>query len=96
MDAENTVNNTNFTFGSVEVTDLTIDSYDYIDIAGAYSIDTDIANFTIRGGVNNVFDDDPPILGADIGVGVYISGNTFPQNYDVLGMYWYITLAADF
>jgi outer membrane receptor protein involved in Fe transport len=96
VDNENTVDNSNFAFGQAEQTDLKIDSYNYIDLAGSYVFDTDLADFTIRAGINNVFDDDPPILGADISVNVYISGNTFPQNYDVLGRYWYVTLSADF
>jgi outer membrane receptor protein involved in Fe transport len=96
LDLDATVDNPNFAFGQFEATDVKIDSYDYIDLAGAYALDTDFADFTFRLGINNLFDDDPPILGADTSIPVYISGNTFPQSYDVLGRYWYVTASMAF
>lgn len=93
---ENTVNNSNFAFGQWEATDEKIKAYNYLDLNGTYVWDTEITTLTFRAGVNNVTDEEPPILGQDISVSVYISGNTFPQNYDVLGRYWFLQLQADF
>ena len=96
VDNDATVNNPNFSFGQFEATDEKIDSFNYIDLAGTYVWDTDLTNMTFRVGVQNVTDEAPPILGQDISVSVYVSGNTFPQNYDVLGRYWFVNLTAEF
>jgi outer membrane receptor protein involved in Fe transport len=43
---------------------------------------------TLRLGVNNIFDKDPPIIGASTLPGPPAgNGNTFPQVYDSLGRY---------
>jgi iron complex outermembrane receptor protein len=93
---ENTVENSNFAFEQFERTDALIDSYDYLDLAGTYVWDTDLTTLTFRVGVNNVTDEAPPILGQDVSVSVYVSGNTFPQSYDVLGRYWFVNFTAEF
>ncbi|WP_100658164.1 TonB-dependent receptor plug domain-containing protein [Alteromonas flava] len=59
-----------------------IDAYDYIDLFGSYQINDYI---TLTAGVDNLFDDDPPALGNQIGDTSSNSGNTFPSNYDTLG-----------
>ena len=44
--------------------------------------------FTLRGGVNNVFDTDPPLIDStNIGIASppFGNGNTFPGVYDSLG-----------
>ena len=96
VDNENKVNNPNFSFGTIEATDARIKAYNYIDLAASYQWDTDLTDMTFRLGVNNVTDEEPPILGQDISVSVYVSGNTFPQSYDVLGRYWFFSIQADF
>ncbi|MFN3229029.1 MAG: TonB-dependent receptor domain-containing protein [Asticcacaulis sp.] len=75
-------------------TDLKIGAYNYVDLSASMSI---MDNYTIRGGINNVFDRDPPIIGDGNGgpAGPY-NGNTFAQVYDVLGRYAYVTLTAKF
>ena len=45
----------------------------------------------LRLGVNNVFDKEPPIVGAPAA-----NGNTFPQVYDALGRYIYAGFTVDF
>jgi iron complex outermembrane recepter protein len=99
MDAvnnENTQNNSNFSYGAFENTDKGIDAQNYYDIAAQYQLDTRFADLTFRGGVNNVLDTDPPIFGQDISVAVYVNGNTFPQAYDTLGRYWFLSATAHF
>jgi len=56
----------------------TFDAMNYIDLSATYDIGEKIE---IYGGVNNVFDEDPPIVA---GFGGY--GNTFPATYDYAGM----------
>jgi iron complex outermembrane recepter protein len=45
----------------------------------------------LRLGVNNIFDKEPPIVGAPAA-----NGNTFPQVYDALGRYIYAGFTVDF
>ena len=45
----------------------------------------------LRLGVNNIFDREPPIVGAPAS-----NGNTFPQVYDALGRYLYAGFTVDF
>ncbi len=52
--------------------------------------------YTARIGVNNVFDQDPPLIGSHNLPAVIGSGNTFPQYYDALGRYMFINITADF
>jgi outer membrane receptor protein involved in Fe transport len=74
-----------------EITDGTGDgnhfgSYDYIDLAGLWDVSEDVA---LRVGVNNVFDDDPPIT-------TCCSGNTSAEAYDALGRYWFTGFSVKF
>jgi outer membrane receptor protein involved in Fe transport len=74
-------------------TDFRIPSFNYLDLAGSWAIRD---NLTMRVGVNNVFDKDPPLVGAGTCPAVFCSGNTFPQVYDALGRYAFVGLTADF
>jgi len=71
--------------GDCDLSDQKISSYDYFDIAGDYTIREGIS---IHGGVQNVFDKDPPLLDSNnVGVSAppFGNGNTYPQVYDSLG-----------
>jgi outer membrane receptor protein involved in Fe transport len=60
--------------------DQVLGQRDYFDISASWAFSKQI---TVRGGVNNIFDKDPPmssLVGAGFG-----NGNTFPQVYDALG-----------
>lgn len=59
-----------------------IDSYDYVDLFASYTYQE---NITFSLGVDNVFEEEPPVLGNDVGDTSSNSGNTFPSNYNVLG-----------
>jgi len=68
-----------------------IGAQNYLDLFAQWNISK---NFTLRGGVNNVFDHDPPITsqqGPPFG-----NGNTFPEVYDTLGRNIFINVQAKF
>jgi outer membrane receptor protein involved in Fe transport len=68
---------------------IDIDSFHYFDLAAIWDI-TDWVS--VRGGVNNILDEEPPIT--QNGVTLRNNGNTYPGAYDALGQYWF--LAASF
>ncbi len=70
-----------------------IDSYDYFDLYASYQV-TESIKFTL--GVDNLFDEEPPVLGNDIGDTSSNSGNTFPSNYDPLGRFYKAGLQLTF
>ncbi len=63
-----------------------LDSASYIDLAGIWNVTEKIE---VRAGVNNVFDQEPPIVGQAAGPSIFGNGNTFPGLYDALGRYWF-------
>jgi outer membrane receptor protein involved in Fe transport len=60
----------------------TIDAFNYFDLTGSYS-PTDW--LSIRFGVYNVTEEDPPVVGNEAADTRSNSGNTFPSVYEVLG-----------
>ena len=77
--------------GETNPPDKTLGTRNYIDLVAQWNINK---NFTLRGGVNNVFDKDPPIT--SVGNLPYYNGNTFPQTYDALGRNFFINVTAKF
>jgi outer membrane receptor protein involved in Fe transport len=80
--------------------DKTISAQNYFDLALQWNA---TKNFTIRAGVNNIFDEDPPIVSSSAGVypsiagpSVFGNGNTFPQVYDTLGRQLFVTVTGKF
>jgi outer membrane receptor protein involved in Fe transport len=71
-------------------TDARLSSRSYFDVTSALRLGDRV---TVRLGVNNMFDKDPPIVG---NYGAAANGNTFPQIYDALGRYMFATIAARF
>jgi outer membrane receptor protein involved in Fe transport len=59
-----------------------IPAYNYIDLAARFNV-TDNIGLTV--GVSNLFDKEPPLVGAAAGTTTANSGNTFPSTYDALG-----------
>ncbi|MEP7154379.1 MAG: TonB-dependent receptor [Betaproteobacteria bacterium] len=57
-------------------------SREYFDFAASWAITKQL---TLRGGVNNLLDKDPPIVNNGTLAGVFGNGNTYPQVYDTLG-----------
>ena len=72
--------------------DNRIKAYNYFDLLFSLPI-KDTAVFRI--GVNNIFDNDPPII-SQSSLGGFGNGNTFPGTYDQLGRYVFVNLTADF
>ena len=80
--------------GGTPATDATMAARDYFDLAGAWQINK---TFSLRGGINNIFDQDPPIVGnVATGPGSTGNGNTFPQTYDALGRLIFLNLTMKF
>ena len=67
-----------------------LDAQNYIDIAASWTF---LESYSVRFGINNVTDEDPPVAvtGAPFG-----NGNTYPQVYDTLGRYVFMGLTAKF
>jgi iron complex outermembrane receptor protein len=74
-----------------EVADRRFSSRDYLDLSASYRINR---YFSISGGVNNLFDRDPPVSG--VIAEVVGNGNTYPQVYDSLGRRMFVNLTAKF
>ena len=55
---------------------------DYFDLAASWNATKQL---TICGGINNLFDKDPPIISSTIAGPAFGNGNTYPQVYDALG-----------
>ena len=63
-----------------------VDAYDLFDVTLVYKFND---NILVRGGVNNVADEEPPIVGGTI-------GQTQPGTYDILGRYYYVGVQLGF
>lgn len=70
-----------------------IPSYNYFDLFASYGLN-DV--WTVRAGVENLFDKSPPITGNDWGGTLQNSGNTFPATYDPIGRYFFAGVNARF
>ncbi|MGQ9427466.1 TonB-dependent receptor [Gilvimarinus sp. F26214L] len=70
-----------------------IDDYSYFDLSGRYALND---NWTIRAGVDNVLDEEPPVVGTDYGGTAENSGNTYPSTYDVLGRAYFVGVNVSF
>jgi outer membrane receptor protein involved in Fe transport len=69
----------------------TLDAMNYIDLAAIYTF---AEKYTMNVGINNLFDEDPPLTpyqGAPYG-----NGNTYPQVYDAMGRYVFMGLSVKF
>jgi iron complex outermembrane receptor protein len=80
--------------GGISNTDAVLGAQNYIDLTAAVKLGEKV---TLRFGVNNVFDKDPPIIGASTLPGPPTgNGNTFPQVYDALGRFIFGQVIAKF
>jgi outer membrane receptor protein involved in Fe transport len=82
--------------GRKDIPDAQIPAYNWFDLSATWKVRDTV---TLRAGVNNVFDKDPPILdsnafaasGPPAG-----NGNTYPGTYDSLGRMIFVGITADF
>jgi iron complex outermembrane recepter protein len=66
----------------------------YFDLSASWRLRD---SYTVRFGVNNVFDKEPPLVGSTAGgTDVRYNGNTYPGVYDALGRYVFMGITADF
>jgi outer membrane receptor protein involved in Fe transport len=85
--------------GASSPLDSHIGAQNYFDLALQWIVNK---NFTVRGGVNNIADRDPPVVSSTAGAFPSISGpslgngNTFPQVYDTLGRFFFLSATAKF
>jgi len=83
-------------FGDAAPSDFAVPaiaSQSFFDLTGMYEIDE---VWTVRGGITNLFDREPPIVGNDYGGTTENSGNTFPATYPSVGRGFYVGLNAKF
>jgi outer membrane receptor protein involved in Fe transport len=70
-----------------------IPSQSYFDLALTARVSD---RFNFRVGANNIFDKEPPIVGAEVSNAPFGNGNTFPQVYDALGRFLFAGVTVDF
>lgn len=70
--------------------DSNFDAENYFDLSADWDIKD---NLSLRAGVNNILDNDPPLSGS---VGTTGNGNTYPQTYDALGRWVFVGVTAKF
>jgi outer membrane receptor protein involved in Fe transport len=76
--------------GGFSAADNNLAAVNYLDLSGAWRVNT---NLTIRAGINNILDQDPPVVSQTIvGIG---EPNTYPT-YDLLGRQLFISATANF
>jgi outer membrane receptor protein involved in Fe transport len=83
----------NIDSGATGSADDHIPSYSYFDLSAQYRVKD---RYTFRIGVNNIFDIQPPLIGAGEIPATVGNGNTFPQVYDALGRYIFGQVIAQF
>jgi len=71
---------------------LNTDAYAVFNVNGAWTFNE---RFRLRGGIDNLLDEEPPIVGAQPGVNNNM-GVTLPSRYDPLGRRFFIGLTMDF
>ncbi|MCH2057836.1 MAG: TonB-dependent receptor [Thalassotalea sp.] len=59
-----------------------IDSYDYFDLFASYNLGE---HTKLTFGIDNITEEDPPVVGGEAGSTTFNSGNTFPSTYSPLG-----------
>jgi iron complex outermembrane recepter protein len=79
--------------GGISSTDAHIPAYNYLDVSAAMKVADRV---TLRVGVNNIFDKDPPVIGSTNLPSTFGNGNTFPQVYDALGRFIFGQIIAQF
>jgi iron complex outermembrane recepter protein len=78
-------------FHGTNAVDRELGQRDYLDLAAVYYVNKKI---TINGGINNLFDRDPPMT-SQLATGQG-NGNTYPSVYDALGRRIFISMTAKF
>ena len=74
--------------------DVRIPTISYLDLRASYTWN----KITVRAGVNNVLDKDPPLLDTidSGGNSIFAESNTYSSLYDVSGRFLFVNLTVDF
>ena len=59
-----------------------IPAYNLFDLGLAVNV---TENLRLNLAVSNLFDEEPPIVGSQVGTTAFNAGNTYPSSYDVFG-----------
>ncbi len=78
--------------GTASTLNAKIKAYNYLDLAGTWAIGHGV---TLRGGINNMFDQAPPAIAAGL-LHTFGNGNTYPGVYDPLGRTLFVGLTAKY
>jgi outer membrane receptor protein involved in Fe transport len=78
-------------FGNVDFTE--INAQNYFDLSFQWS---GFENVLFTATVSNLLDNQPPIVGSNIGTTAFNSGNTYPSTYDPLGRRYMANLRLNF
>ena len=87
-----TLSQNEFLNGTPSIINRKIKAYNYIDLTGTISFEKKL---TLRAGINNLFDKDPPAIAAGI-LASFGNGNTYPGVYDPLGRTIFIGATLEF
>jgi iron complex outermembrane receptor protein len=79
--------------GDVPATDAKLAARSYLDLLATFKIKD---NYSLRIGVNNVLDQDPPLTGSNNCPAGPCNQNVYAQMYDSLGRYIFMGVTADF
>jgi outer membrane receptor protein involved in Fe transport len=79
--------------GNVPPTDARLGARSYLDLLATFKIKD---NYSLRFGVNNVLDQDPPLTGANSCPAGPCNQNVYAQMYDALGRFFFMGVTADF
>lgn len=101
VDAETTVNNATLAGANLFDPGLHIGSQSYFDLVAVYTMND---RYTMRVGVNNILDKEPPFVtsgnggrpGSNLCPTGPCNGNTYPATYDALGRYLFVNVTLDF
>lgn len=88
--------NDSIAFGTATAADFVvpvIEAYDYFDLSGQFNV---AEQFTLRLGVNNLLDKQPPVVGNDYGGTAENSGNTYPGTYDPIGRSFFVGVTVKY
>lgn len=70
-----------------------IGAYSYFDLYASYEL---LDNVTLRAGITNLLNKQPPVVGNEYGGTTENSGNTFPATYDTLGRSGFVGINMHF
>jgi outer membrane receptor protein involved in Fe transport len=82
-----------FEDGTKNYIDSSVPAYNYFDLTADWKVKD---NVTLRAGVNNLFDKDPPLVPVGDAPTAFNNGNTLNGPYDTLGRYIFMGLTANF